>query len=65
MWLCEWVMGCFKTSWLFSLKEHWEIQNPQKIETWSSVMTDTFAFQVVYIVHPQFTKQLKLQQQQQ
>jgi len=28
-------------------------------------MTDTFAFQVVYIVHPQFTKQLKLQQQQQ
>lgn len=24
-------------------------------------MTDTFAFQVVYIVHSQFTKQLKLQ----
>jgi hypothetical protein len=24
-------------------------------------MTYTFAFQVVYIVHPQFTKQLKLQ----
>jgi len=62
MCLCEWVMGCFETSWLFSLEEHWEIQNPQKIETWSSVMTDTFAFQVVYIVHPQFTKQLKLQQ---
>ena len=27
-------------------------------------MTDTFAFQVVYIVDPQFTKQLKLQQKQ-
>jgi hypothetical protein len=33
MWLCEGVMGCFKTSWLFSREEQWEIQNPQEIET--------------------------------